>query len=74
MDDPQELVVNMGVRCRDCGSEVKDSLSFKGFSIMETVQMMDTMRKKLDAHFDATILKDCEEAKKINICREVHDS
>ena len=77
VDNPERLCIDMGIRCRACGSGVKLSFS-PSYTIrhgeVEGKRAHAELRKKLESCFKIDYPEDCDEALSLNLIRAVHES
>ena len=73
--DQGTSVLDISYECLACGSGVIGTINLTvkvpGMGLKEVCVRM---RKKLQSDFHRRFPKDCDEAKNVNICREIHDS
>jgi hypothetical protein len=62
------IVRDISYECKDCGSGVIGTIN------LGTPDSCSKLRKRLTADFYRKFPRDCEEAAKLNVCREIHDS
>lgn len=76
--DQGTLVLDISYECPTCGSGVIGTINLdanvQNKTGLDLNEIRSRMRKRLTADFSRKFPKDCDEAKKLNICREIHDS
>ncbi len=63
-----------GIRCVNCGSFVRATASSYGFRTHRDELAKFEIKKQLRQTADADFPKDCDEARDLNIVRQIHES
>ena len=79
IDDPEHMCIVLGFRCRACSSQVTASFSLQSqftrkLETPEGKRAKENLKEKLMGRFRSDFPDDCEEARNLNICKQVHDS
>lgn len=74
-DDLLQMRIGHAVQCRRCGSRVFSWLDMKQFQkVLDTKSVEQSVFDKLFKEWKRTVPVDCDEAKALNLAREVHES
>lgn len=73
-DDPATMRIGFAVRCRRCGSRTFAWLDMQNFKkVLDTKSLEQGVFKKLMKEWELKVPADCDEAKALNLCTEVHN-